>query len=240
MGCGGNPPHKKRENKNIKRKKRKRRKQMQEYVFDHERITRIGLPESVFCEGKSDELVQELLTRFSSNSEKAVLFTRLKPEIFARMPEPVRTGVDYDALSCTAFSYTLPKRKGRVAIVSAGNADGSVSHEVARTLQYLGIENSLFEDVGVAGLWRLTDRLVEINTHDVIIIVAGMDAALATVLAAHTARPIFAVPTSTGYGVSQKGMAALHSMLLSCASGLAVLNIDNGYGAACAAARVLA
>ena len=124
-------------------------------------------------------------------------------------------------------------------MVSAGTADGHATWEAARTLTYLGIEAEVFEDCGVAGLWRLTERLGDINQADVVIVVAGLDAALASVLGALTPKPVFAVPTSVGYGAAQGGMAAIQSMLVSCAPGVAVLNIDNGYGAACAAARVL-
>lgn len=124
-------------------------------------------------------------------------------------------------------------------MVSAGTADGQVAWEAARTLQYLGISVEVHEDNGVAGLWRLTANLEKINAADAVIVVAGLDAALASVMGGLTGRPIFAVPTSVGYGVARQGEAALASMLVSCAPGVAVLNIDNGYGAACAAARVI-
>lgn len=209
-------------------------------LFDHARTARIGLPEAVFCEGKPQEAVQELLFRFGKGSGHPILFTRLAPEVFEKAPQEVRQGYDYHALSRTAFGDTLPPgNKGRVAIVSAGTADGSVTWEAARTLAYLGIAHSVFEDCGVAGLWRLAERLAEINAFDAVIIVAGLDAALASVLGGLTPKPVFAVPTSVGYGVARGGQAALASMLSSCAPGVAVLNIDNGYGAACAAARVV-
>ena len=127
----------------------------------------------------------------------------------------------------------------RVAVVSAGTADGAVAWEAARTLTYLGIRNTVIEDCGVAGLWRLLERVEEINEHDVVIVVAGLDAALASVMGGLTAKPVLAVPTSVGYGMAGQGEAALRSMLVSCAPGVPVLNIDNGYGAACAAVRIL-
>jgi NCAIR mutase (PurE)-related protein len=126
-----------------------------------------------------------------------------------------------------------------VAVVSAGSADAFVTWEAARTLDYLGLGCTVYEDSGVAGLWRLAGRLDEINAHQVVIVVAGLDAALASVLGGLTPRPVFAVPTSVGYGQAQAGLAALNSMLVSCSPGLGVFNIDNGYGAACAAARVI-
>lgn len=209
-------------------------------LFDYHRVARIGLPEAVFCEGKPDAALRDLLARFRRGSGHPVLFTRLSPEVVASLPEAVRGEIDYHPLSRTAFGDTLPPRpRGRIAVVSAGTADGAVAWEAARTLRYLGIGHSVFEDCGVAGLWRLQERLPEINQHDAVIVVAGLDAALASVLGGLSPRPMVAVPTSVGYGVAQNGAAALQSMLVSCAPGVAVMNIDNGYGAACAAARVV-
>ena len=209
-------------------------------LFDHARTARIGLPEAVFCEGKPFEALQELMASFGRGSGRPVLFTRLSPEVFARMPEDIRLAYDYHPLSRTAFGDALPPReRGRVAVVSAGTADGFVTWEAARTLHYLGIAHTVYEDCGVAGLWRLASRLEEISSHDAVIVVAGLDAALASVLGGLTPRPIFGVPTSVGYGAASGGHAALASMLSSCAPGVAILNIDNGYGAACAAARVV-
>ncbi|MBO4336393.1 MAG: nickel pincer cofactor biosynthesis protein LarB [Desulfovibrio sp.] len=209
-------------------------------LFDHGRAARIGLPEAVFCEGKSFEALCALLGRFGPAGDHSVLFTRLSEEVFARVPEELTAGYDYDALSRTAFAAKLaPRAVPSVAIVSAGTADAFVSHEAARTLDYLGIPCQLFEDCGVAGLWRLTDKLEAINACGCVVVVAGLDAALASVLGGLTPKPIFAVPTSVGYGMARQGQTALASMLVSCAPGVAVLNIDNGYGAACAAARVV-
>ena len=209
-------------------------------LFDHARSARIGLPEAVFCEGKPLDALVDLLGRFGRGSGRPVLFTRLEPELFARVPASIRAAYDYHALSRTAFGDALPPRgTGRVAVVSAGTADGFVAWEAARTLAYLGIEHRVFEDCGVAGLWRLTERLEEINDCDAVIVVAGLDAALASVLGGLTPRPVFGVPTSVGYGVAEGGRAALASMLTSCAPGVAILNIDHGDGAACAAARVI-
>lgn len=209
-------------------------------LFDHGRTARIGLPEAVFCEGKSDEAISDLLNRFGKGSGHPILFTRLSPGQFALAPEKIRAGFDYHPLSRTAFGDTMPGRPaGRIAIVSAGTSDGAVAWEAARTLTYLGIANDLYEDCGVAGLWRLTERLDQINTADAVIVVAGLDAAILSVMGGLTSRPIVGVPTSVGYGVAAQGKAALASMLSSCAPGVPVMNIDNGYGAACAAARIV-
>lgn len=209
-------------------------------IFDHQRLARTGLPEAVFCQGKAREFLLDLLGRFGKGSGKPILFTRLAPETFASMPATIQERYDYHALSKTAFGDSLPPcQRGRVAIVSAGTADAPVTWEAARTLAYLGIAHETFEDCGVAGLWRLTQRLEAINACDAIIVVAGLDAALASVLGGLSPRPIFAVPTSIGYGIADNGRTALHSMLASCAPGISVFNIDNGYGAACAAARLI-
>ncbi len=209
-------------------------------LFDHARPGRIGLPEAVFCQGKHISVLEKLLREFNSSQDRAVLFTRLEPATFQALPEDVRSGVDYHPVSRTAFGRALARRTGaRVAIISAGSADAFVTWEAARTLEYLGIEHTVYEDNGVAGLWRLAARLEDVNRHQVVIVVAGLDAALASVLGGLTPKPIFAVPTSVGYGQAQEGLTALNSMLVSCAPGIGVFNIDNGYGAACAAARVV-
>lgn len=208
-------------------------------LFDFARTGRIGLPEAVFCQGKPLNVLIDLLRRFSSG-KPPILFTRLASDVWQGLPQDARAPYGYDALSHTAFAARMPKNdKGKVAIVSAGAADAPVSHEAARTLDYLGITNTLFEDCGVAGLWRLGRHLEQINDHDAVIVVAGMEGALASVVGGLCPRPIFAVPTSIGYGVSSGGKAALDGMLASCAPGISCLNIDNGYGAACAAARVV-
>jgi NCAIR mutase (PurE)-related protein len=210
-------------------------------LFDHARPARIGLPEAVFCQGKHLSVLEKILTALGPVPEQPILFTRLEPSVFARLPSNLTAGLDYHQISRTAFHRPLDRRSasGRVAVVSAGSADAFVTWEAARTLDYLGLGRTVYEDSGVAGLWRLAGRLAEINTHQVIIVVAGLDAALASVLGGLTPRPVFAVPTSVGYGQAQAGLTALNSMLVSCSPGLGVLNIDNGYGAACAAARVL-
>lgn len=209
-------------------------------LFDHGRNARIGLPEAVFCERKSKDSLHLLLTEYGQDPERPILFTRLSPEIFYALPEAIQSVYDYHELSRTAFISRLPQReKGVVAVISAGTADGNVTWEAVRTLDYLGISHQIYEDNGVAGLWRLAHNLEDLSRADVIIVVAGLDAALASVVGGLSRKPIFAVPTSVGYGMAQSGKTALASMLVSCAPGVSVLNIDNGYGAACAAARVI-
>lgn len=208
-------------------------------LFDYARAGRIGLPEAVFCQGKPFAVLLELLAHFA-DGQPPVLFTRLDGQVFSKFPADIAAKYDYDPLSRTAFSAKLPRKAvSGVAIVSAGSADAPVAVEAARTLEYLGIPSTSFEDCGVAGLWRLLEKLPEIMTHKAIIVVAGMEGALASIVGGLAPLPIFAVPTSIGYGVSAQGDTALRAMLASCAPGVAVLNIDNGYGAACAAARVI-
>ena len=209
-------------------------------LFDHARTARIGMPEAVFCEGKNKAAIMALLEKYGRGSDHPVLFTRLSPEVFFSLSEDMQGKVDFHELSGIAFAHALPPReKGRVAVLSAGTADGRTTWEAAKTLEYLGIQHTVFEDNGVAGLWRLAANLDELNTFDVIIVVAGLDAALASVVGGLTPRPIIAVPTSVGYGMARHGESALSSMLVSCAPGVTVMNIDNGYGAACAAARIV-
>lgn len=209
-------------------------------LFDHGRSARIGMPEAVFGEGKSPEVLLELFEAFADERDKPILFTRINPDIFTSMPADLQARYDYHAPSRTAFTAAWPERNlGRAAVLSAGTADARTTWEAARTLEYLGHTFKVFEDNGVSGLWRLTGNLEEINEHDVIIVVAGLDAALASVMGGLTPKPIIAVPTSVGYGMARNGESALSSMLVSCAQGVTVMNIDNGFGAACAAARIL-
>ena len=136
------------------------------------------------------------------------------------------------------YPAPAPKAHGRVALVSQARPTAPCSGR-PRTLEYLGITHQVIEDNGVAGLWRITASLPDLAAADAVIVVAGLDAALASVVGGLTPRPIFAVPTSVGYGMARQGHTALAAMLVSCAPGVGVMNIDNGYGAACAAARII-
>lgn len=209
-------------------------------VFDHGRIARIGMPEAVFCEGKPLEALETLLVEHGQAGPSPVLFTRLRPDVFHTLTPRAREQVCYHELSQTAWGRTMPGvNNGRVAVVSAGTADGKVTWEAAKTLEFLGISAAVYEDNGVSGLWRLTGNLDDLNSYDVIIVVAGLDAALASVMGGLTSKPIIGVPTSVGYGMARNGETALASMLVSCAQGVSVMNIDNGFGAACAASRII-
>jgi NCAIR mutase (PurE)-related protein len=207
---------------------------MTDFVLDTARPARIGFGEAIFCAGKSAAQIDAIV----QSRQDALLLTRLGPEKFHRLASRYR--LDYHEQSGTAFSgEPAPLILPPVAIVTAGTSDLPVAWEAARTLRFEGADSTMIADVGVAGLWRLLGRLDELSRHAVIIVVAGMDAALPTVLGGLVPGAIIAVPTSVGYGVATGGRVALDAMLASCAPGVAVVNIDNGYGAACAALRVV-
>jgi NCAIR mutase (PurE)-related protein len=209
-------------------------------IYDRNRADRIGLPEAIFCLNKHADDVVRIVERLDAPGVGPVLLTRMCEQQYEAASSRTDAALDYDALSQTAFlNGTLQERNARVGIVAAGTSDRSVALEAARTLQFLGISSQLHVDVGVAGLWRLLDRVDELRSEQALIVVAGMDAALASVVGGLVACPVIGVPTSTGYGAARGGETALNAMLASCAQGVLVTNIDNGFGAACAAARIV-
>ena len=205
--------------------------------MDWERQARTGIAEAVFCENKTPEQIAGILT---AAGERALLLTRIDAEKHFSLPESLRAKLDHDAASRTAFHCQGQKTNVRgPGIVCAGTSDLPVAREAQRTLAFHGYAAPIVSDVGVAGLWRLMKRLPEIRTFSVVIAVAGMEGALFSVLSGLVDAPVIAVPTSIGYGVAERGQAALASALASCAQGLVSVNIDNGFGAACAALRML-
>jgi len=200
----------------------------------------VGFDEAVFCAGKSVTHLAQILDQAQEKGIR-LLLTRLPPEQFSQLPEAHRAKVDYEAISRSGYFGSPHALTGppRIAVVAAGTSDVYVSREAARTLRYYGAASLEITDVGVAGLWRLLERVEDIRHMPVVIAVAGMDAALPTVLGGLIGSVVIGVPTSVGYGVASGGQSALNAMLASCAPGLVVMNIDNGYGAACAALRVL-
>jgi NCAIR mutase (PurE)-related protein len=213
---------------------------MTEFRLDWERAGRTGTSEAVLCEPKSTMQIDAIVTHALGLGQR-LLFTRLGPRKFRRLSLAARAALDYDAQTGTAILGGVPAigSTGRVAIVCGGTSDLAVAREAARTLAFAGESATLLADVGVAGLWRLMERLDDIRRHRVVIAVAGMEGALFSVLAGLVPCAMIAVPTSVGYGVAEGGRAALHAALASCASGLLVVNIDNGFGAAHAALRIL-
>lgn len=207
--------------------------------LDLERQSRTGLAEAIFCEGKSPEQLLMICARVKAN-QNPMLFTRLAPQVHELLAAQYPDLIAYDPVSRTGAVQPKPLQSvTQVAIVSGGTSDVPVSREAAKTLEYYGHPALVIDDVGVAGLWRLTERVPEISKHKIVICVAGMDAALPTVLGGLIPSVMIAVPTSVGYGMVRGGETALQSLLVSCAPGITVVNIDNGYGAACAAIRTL-
>lgn len=212
-----------------------------EVVPDHARPARIGFDETIYCAGKSPRQLDAILAA-SIETNRPLLLTRLDARSFDALVPAHRCALDYDPVSRTAVlgAGTLPAPgAARVAVVTAGTSDVPVAKEAVRTLAYHGEPALEVYDVGVAGLWRLLDRLDEIRAMPVVIAVAGMEASLPSVVGGQVPGLVVAVPTSNGYGVSSGGRVALDASLSSCAPGLAVVNIDNGYGAACVALRAL-
>jgi pyridinium-3,5-biscarboxylic acid mononucleotide synthase len=208
--------------------------------LDLQREERLGFDEAIYAAGKSIAQLEAIVSH-AVEARSRRLFTRLEPPKFESLGKTARGALDYDAVSRTAF---LGERRGctgkpRIAVITGGSSDMPVSGEAVRTLAYYGAPSLHVPDVGVAGLWRLLARMEELRAMRVVIVVAGMEGALPSVVAGLVPGVVIALPTSVGYGVSEGGKAALHSALASCAPGLLTVNIDNGYGAACAALRVL-
>ena len=211
-----------------------------EVILDFNRLQRIGLDEAIFCQGKTPAQLTSILDSAESES-MPLLLTRLSVSQYETLEARHRNAIDYDEVSRTALKGPLRaiSTASKIALITAGSSDIHVTREVERTLRHYGHASTLVTDVGVAGLWRLIDKLEVIRAHPICIVIAGMDAALPTVVGGLVGGVVIGVPTSNGYGVATGGTTALHSMLASCAPGVSVMNIDNGYGAACAAIRVL-
>lgn len=210
-----------------------------EFKVDFERGARIGLDEALFCESKTVDQISAIVAAVKAKTGH-MLLTRLDQSKYEALRARHSADVDYDPLSRTAVLGRPhpPLDAGPVAIVMAGTSDLPVGREAARTLAFAGQPYREYTDVGVAGLWRLLDKIEDIRLSPVVIVAAGMDAALVSVVGGLVSSPVIALPTSVGYGVALGGKAALHAALASCAPGISVVNIDNGYGAACAALRI--
>jgi len=206
---------------------------------DHHRHLRKGYPETIFCQGKTTDQTLAIAERIVERGS-LMLATRVDEATAAALCERFE-GAEHDAAARTVVVVpegAAPEQKGLVAVVSAGTSDIPVAQEAANTARTMGAEVETIYDVGVAGIHRLlayTDRLRQAR---VIVVVAGMEGALASVVGGLVDVPVIAVPTSVGYGASFGGLSALLTMLNSCASGILVVNIDNGYGAGYAAALI--
>ena len=204
---------------------------------DHHRTLRQGQPEAVYAPGKSAEqcaaIVQELLTERGASP---VLLTRADDEQAAAALERNQGGAQRGR---TVVWRPAPERPGRILVVTAGTADLPVADECTATLEAQGFRPQLLADCGVAGVHRLLATADDLAAADAVVVVAGMEGALPSVVGGIAACPVVAVPTSAGYGASFEGITALLGMLSSCAAGITVVGIDNGFGAACAVARLL-
>jgi len=198
--------------------------------LDIERSERIGKPEAVLAEFKTGEEIREIVERCVEKG-RPILLTRLKEEHFEVLRD---FDLKVNRRARTASYKRIGENEGNVAILAAGTSDISVAEEAKETAEFLGLKTLTFYDVGIAGIHRLIEPLSKIKEEDVdsIIAVAGMEGALPSVVAALVDIPVIAVPTSVGYGTHLGGFTALFSMLQSCSSGVAVVNIDNGFGAA--------
>lgn len=205
--------------------------------FDLHRALRNGFPEVIYGEGKTPEQVGDIFCRVGDQVN--VLATRVSPEMAEHVLSRCKD-VEYNAAGRTLTLVRTPidYRDGEVGIVTAGTSDLGVAEEARVTCEMLGSHANVISDVGVAGIHRLLDRLGDIRKTRVLIVIAGMEGALASVVGGLVPHPIVAVPTSVGYGAAFSGLSALLGMLTSCASGVTVVNIDNGFGAACAACKI--
>jgi NCAIR mutase (PurE)-related protein len=207
---------------------------------DHHRALRQGMAEVIFAPGKSAEQIAGVASRLMAAGQD-VLVTRLDTAVFAEV-SPLVPALAYREASRTA-SYQAAAREltkaERVAVVTAGTSDVPVAEEAIETLRMAGIGCRRFFDVGVAGLHRLLSVMPELSQAEALIVIAGMEGALPSVVGGLVAAPVIAVPTSVGYGTALSGFTALLGMLTSCASGVTVVNIDNGFGAAMAVMRQL-
>ncbi len=222
-----------------------------DYRFDWDRQSRTGLPEVVLAEHKSDTQLLEI-TAAAIEKGQALFFTRVSCAHAKPLLAAFSDGVFYHEESSTLYVGAGPLQADKpaaesefgshqtpVAIVAAGTSDVPVVAEIEQTLLYLNVQSTRYVDVGVAGLWRLLKLKESINQHSVVIAVAGMEGALFSVLSGLVSAPVIAVPTSVGYGVGKGGHVALNAALCGCSPGLAVVNIDNGFGAAALAAKML-
>ena len=206
---------------------------------DHHRSIRSGIPEVVYCEGKTPSQLVAIINKISSAGSD-VLGTRLAPEMYKTIKKkiPAKT-VFYPTARVLVYQKNKKRdEKGLINIITAGTSDIPVAEEAAVTAETLGSRVERIFDVGVAGIHRLLDKIDRLNASKVIITVAGMDGALPSVIGGLVDQPIIAVPTSIGYGASFNGLAPLLTMLNSCAPGVATVNIDNGFGAGCIAHRI--
>lgn len=207
--------------------------------LDLDRENRCGVPEVIFAQNKTNEHVTKIIRSFIKNKQN-VLATRVSAEMAKAVQQKIK-GLKHNPAARTLSKIINKPQKHnyKVALICAGTSDLPVAEEARETLEFLGIEVETHNDVGVAGLHRLMSHLEEIRKASVVIVCAGMEGALPSVVGGLVDCPMIAVPTSVGYGASFNGLSALLGMLNSCVAGIMVVNIDNGFGAACAANSII-
>lgn len=208
------------------------REELEYAKIDYDREARTGVPEIIYCEGKTADQVAGIVENMRAHGANHILGTRCSREKYEAV-KVVCPEMEYDEMAriiCYA-PEPFPLNKGKILVACAGTSDLPVAREAVLTARFLGNEVEELYDVGVAGIHRLLSRMETVKSANVVIAVAGMEGALASVLGGLTDKPVIAVPTSVGYGASFQGVAALLAMLNSCASGVSVVNIDNGFGA---------
>ena len=210
-------------------------------LLDVDRRRRTGVPEVVFGQGKTAAQIFGLLAELRARDpEGPALATRCGTDVLEAAPSHFPgEAVQTDRVAGTVAVGSFPRPHGNVLVVTAGTTDLKAARECLATLAVLGVGATVLADVGVAGIGRLLSRLAEVRAADCVVVAAGMDGALPSVTAGLVSAPVIGLPTSVGYGVAAGGLAAAASMLASCSPGLAVVNIDNGFGAAVHAAKII-
>ena len=207
--------------------------------IDHHRHFRKGLPEAIYGPGKTVSQLEKIIRSFQSSGQ-SLLITRLDEEVWNKLSQKFPT-LEYSEHGQVAYLKKKKSAKGKglaIAVLTAGTSDLPVAEEARITLEMVGKKAKCFYDCGVAGLHRIIDKIPELRKCRAIICIAGMDGVLPSVVAGLVDKPVIAVPTSVGYGANFKGMAPLLTMLNTCSQGVSVVNIDNGFGAACFAALI--
>ena len=200
-------------------------------TVDNQRQERVGYPEVIYCAGKTVEQVREIVSYMHGRGSD-ILATRATREMYAGIKQLIRGAMFHETARCITFRRKPAEAtETYIAVVTAGTSDLPVAEEASVTAEFFGNRVERVNDVGVAGIHRLFDKLETVRGAKVVIVAAGMEGALASVIGGLVDKPVIAVPTSVGYGAAFGGLAALLAMLNSCASGVAVVNIDNGFGA---------
>lgn len=207
--------------------------------IDFQRKQRLGFPEVIYGEYKTKENLVEIIKTCLAKTD-AVLVTRVNSAKTAHLTKVFPDAIhDEQAGILIAGKLPVIADETSIAVLSGGTSDEHVVREIRWTLRFLGYQITTYQDIGVSGLHRFLDKQKDINTHKILIVVAGFEAALPSIVGGLMPQPVICVPTSIGYGVNKDGKTALNAMLGSCANGLTVVNIDNGYGAAIAAYRIM-